>query len=199
MGVNPHRLDGRSVADMEKAVERRGDIAGFKIYAGYYHEHVYGKVYEPVYKLASEHGLAVAIHGGDTYFKGGLIEYSRPLHVDRLAHSFPDMKIVICHMGYPWVMEACEMAYKHNNVYIDLSGLAVGGAAECERMAGEPLIRDFFRQGLLFLNNYKKVIFGTDWPLAPIGPYVEMCRAIIPEYAREDVFYRNAAGVYGLG
>jgi len=196
MGINPHKMGGQSIAEIEKAVKTRSDIAGFKIYAGYYHKHIYAKVYEPVYRIAAEYGLPVAIHSGDTYFKGGLIEYSRPLHVDKLAHMYPEMKIIICHVGFPWVMEACEIAYKHANVYVDISGLAVGGASECERMVSEPLINGYFRQGFLFLNNYKKVIFGTDWPLAPVGPYTEMCKAIIPQNVWPDVFWGNAAGIY---
>lgn len=29
------------------------------------------------------------------------------------------------------------------------------------------------KQALTFTDDYSKFIFGTDWPLAPIGPYIE--------------------------
>ena len=140
--------------------------------------------------------MTVAIHSGETYFKGGLVEYSRPIHVDKLAYNFKDLNIVICHVGFPWVMEACEMAIKNDNVYVDISGLAVGGVEECEQQKNEPLIRDYFRQGFVFLNNYEKIIFGTDWPLIQVGPYIDACKALIPEAHWEDVFYNNALRVY---
>lgn len=197
LGVNPHRLDARNLSITETAIKERRDVAGFKIYAGYYHVDVRDQIYAPIYKLAAAHGLAVAIHSGETYFKGGLIEYSRPLHVDRLAYMYPEVKFVICHVGFPWVMEACEVAAKNDNVCVDISGLAVGDKQECDKFRDEPLIRDYFRQGLVFLDNYKKVIFGTDWPLAPIAPYIDMCKAIVPEHAWDDVFYNNAVNVYG--
>ena len=197
LGVNPHRLEPQNITAAEKAIKQNKKVVGFKIYAGYYHVDVRDELYAPIYRLAAAKGLPVAIHSGETYFKGGLIEYSRPLHVDRIAYQYPDVNFVICHVGFPWVMEACEVATKNDNVYVDISGLAVGDKAECEKTRDEPLIRDFFRQGLIFLNNYKKVIFGTDWPLAPIGPYIDMCKAIIPEKAWGDVFYENAARVYG--
>ena len=216
LGINPHRIDDEALERIEQRiiVGKQGTftleqnsgkqeikpepfISGFKIYAGYYHVHINDEVYKPIYKLAADHNLTVAIHGGETYFKGGLVEYSHPLQVDRLAYEFKDLKIVICHMGFPWVMEACEMATKNDNVYVDISGLAVGGIKECEMMRNEPLIRDYFRQGLVFLNNYEKVLFGTDWPLVPIGPYIESCKALIPYGSWENVFYNNALKVYG--
>ena len=197
LGINPHSLDSEAIERVRKVLAERNDIAGFKIYAGYYHVDINDTIYKPIYKLASDNNLAVAIHGGETYFKGGLLEYSRPLHVDKLAHEFADMKIIICHLGFPWVMEACEMATKNTNVYVDISGLAIGDMTQCEELRTEPLIRDYFRQGLLFLGDYRKVIFGTDWPLIPIGPYIESCKALVPESAWEDVFYNNAIRVYG--
>jgi predicted TIM-barrel fold metal-dependent hydrolase len=196
LGINPYNMDADAIARIEQMLSMRNDIVGFKIYAGYYHVDINDNIYMPVYKLACKYNLAIAIHSGETYFKGGLVEYSHPIHVDKLAYKFADMKIIICHMGFPWVMDACEMATKNDNVYIDISGLAVGGALECERMRTEPLICDYFRQGLVFMNDYTKVIFGTDWPLVPVAPYIESCKAIIPEYAREDVFYNNAVKVY---
>ena len=196
LGINPHCLNKGAIDKTKEAIAMRGDIAGLKIYAGYYHVDINDSVYTPVYRLAAENNLPVAIHSGETYFKNGLLEYSRPLHVDKLAYSFPELKIIICHLGFPWVMEACEIAAKNPNVYVDISGLAVGSASECELMRSEPLIRDYFRQGLIFLNNYEKVIFGSDWPLAPIGPYIESCKALIPESSWDAVFYSNAARVY---
>jgi len=198
MGVNPHQLTEDNLKLISAAIKDRKEISGFKIYAGYYHEYIYSEVYKPIYRLAEENGLAVAIHCGDTYFKGGLVEYSNPIHVDRVANEFRDLNIVICHVGFPWVMEACEIAYKHDYVHVDISGLSVGNAAECRRMIDEPLITNFFKQGFVFLNNYKKVIFGTDWPLTPVAPYIDFCKSILPEWALEDVFYGNAARVYGI-
>ena len=203
LGINPYKVDAEAIKrieDLIKSGKQPGNkrISGFKIYAGYFHVFVNDDVYKPIYKIASENNLAVAIHGGETYFEGGLVEYSHPLQVDRLAHDFRDMKIIICHVGFPWVMEACEMATKNRNVYVDISGLAVGGEIECERMKNEPLIRDYFRQGFVFLNNYEKVIFGTDWPLVAIGPYIDACKAMIPQESWEDVFYNNAVRVYGV-
>ena len=194
-GINPLTLDGRAVGELaELAVS--GAAAGFKIYPGYYGVDVCDPVYDPVYSLALRYDLPVAIHAGETYSERGLLEYSHPLRIDRLAVGRPDMKIVICHMGAPWVFDACETAGKNRSVYIDISGLLVGSAEYIGRMSAKKLLLERYIQPLIMMDNYKKVLFGTDWPLAPFDEYIGFCKKIVPEEAYEDVFHNNAAAVY---
>jgi len=202
MGINPHTLSDEKVAAFAKmlktgAAESR--IVGFKIYAGYYHFNINDPVYTPVYKLAAEHGLTVAIHTGDTYSEVGLLEYSHPLAADRLAVNFRDVNFMLCHMGDPWIMDACEIAYKNRNVYVDISGLQAGDAAHLAATEARPHVMHHYVQGLSYLNNYKKVLFGTDWPLVPLAAYIEFCKKLVPPAAYADVFYSNAAKLFGLG
>ena len=208
LGVNPHDLSRRNIEEMEALIasgERakkdgssRGAVSGLKVYAGYYHFHMTDPVYDPVYDLAEKYDLAVAIHTGDTYSDRGLLKYAHPLGVDELAVARPDMRIVACHVGVPWVFDACEVAAKNRNVFIDLSGLLVGSAALIERMAKKPLLTDRYRQALVYLDDYDKILFGSDWPLVPMGAYIDFCKRLIPEEAREKVFYSNALNVYRL-
>lgn len=197
LGINPHTLNERSLAEMEELIKGSGVIAGMKLYAGYYHFYINDPVYDPIYALAEKYDLAVAVHSGDTYSDRGLLKYSQPLCVDELAVKRPDLRIVICHMGVPWVFDACEVAAKNRNVYVDLSGMLVGDADFVRRMTTEPLIVDRCRQALAFLDDYDKVLFGTDWPLAPMGAYIDFCKKLIPTPAHEKVFYENALKVYG--
>jgi len=202
MGINPHTLTGDKVTafgSFLKSHAGQSRIVGFKIYAGYYHFNINDPVYTPVYKLAAEHGLTVAIHTGDTYAETGLLEYSHPLAADRLAVNFRDVNFMLCHMGDPWIMDACEIAYKNRNVYVDISGLQAGDAALLAATEARPHVMHHYIQGLSYLNNYKKVLFGTDWPLVPLGAYIEFCKKLVPGDAYEDVFYGNAAALFGLG
>jgi predicted TIM-barrel fold metal-dependent hydrolase len=148
--------------------------------------------------LAKKYDLAVAVHSGDTYSDRGLLAYAHPLNIDRLAVTHPELRIIICHIGVPWVFDAVEVAAKNRGVYVDTSGLLVGDAAFVAKMTETPLILDRYRQALTFLENYDKVLFGTDWPLAPMGPYIDFCKRIIPPEAHEKVFYGNAAKVFRL-
>jgi len=200
LGINPYTLSENSLAAMEEQIKYSSiNIVGFKIYTGYYHFMMADPVYEPVYKIAQEYGLTVAFHTGDTYSTRGLLKYSHPLSVDELAVTHPDLKIVACHMGVPWVFDSCEVALKNPNVYLDISGMFVGDAKYIQEQAENPHIIERFKQALSYLNNYDKVLFGTDWPLAPMDAYIDFCKKIIPPEAYEKVFFQNAIKVYGLG
>ncbi|GGG88601.1 amidohydrolase family protein [Paenibacillus radicis (ex Gao et al. 2016)] len=199
VGINPNRLDGEHAQEELDRIEARlraPEVAGIKIYAGYYHHYVYDKIYTPVYELAAKYNVPVVIHTGDTYSMNGLLKYSHPLTVDELAYQQRGVNFMICHLGDPWVMDAAEVVAKNPNVYADLSGLVVGDRPHFERFMNEPLYMDHFRRALIYSDHYEKMLFGTDWPLAPIGLYAEFIRRLVPEQHHEKVFYENAFGVF---
>lgn len=199
VGINPNRLvtpDAQKELDRIEARLQSPEVAGIKLYAGYYHHFVYDAIYGPIYELAAKYGLPVVIHTGDTYSMNGLLKYSHPLTVDELAYQQRGVNFMICHMGDPWVMDAAEVVAKNPNVYADLSGLVVGDRPHFERFMNEPLFMDHFRRALVYCDHYEKLLFGTDWPLAPIGVYAEFVRRLVPEQHHEKVFYENAFGVF---
>jgi len=198
LGINPHRIDEGYITAARNMIAQEDGIVGFKIYAGYYHYHIHDKVYDPVYRLAAEYGLPVAIHTGDTYAEEALLEYSHPLNADRLAVLNRDVNFVLCHMGDPWIMDACEVAYKNRNVHVDISGLLAGDAKLVSDTEGRTVVMNHYKQGITYLNNYKKVLFGTDWPLVPLGAYIDFCKKLVPQEFYEDVFCDNAVRLYLL-
>jgi len=198
LGINPHTLNVKSLAETEDMIKNASNVVGMKIYAGYYHVDITDPIFDPVYKLAEKYDKTIVVHTGETFSERGLLKYSHPLRVDDLAVAHPDMRIVACHMGAPWVFDACEIAAKNPNVYIDISGLLVGNAEFINEQAETPLLIDRYRQALVFLNNYDKVIYGTDWPLVPMGAYLDFCKKLIPEKYHQTVFYDNAVKVYNL-
>jgi len=196
LGINPHTLTDRSLAKTEEMIKGNKSVVGMKIYAGYYHVNITDVIYDPVYDLAEKYDITIVIHTGETYSDRGLLKYAHPLRVDDLAVSRPDMRIVACHMGAPWVFDACEIAAKNPNVYIDLSGILVGDDKYIARQAANPLFLDRYRQALVFLDKYDKVLYGTDWPLVPMGAYIDFCKKLIPVEFHEKVFYENAVRVF---
>ena len=196
LGINPHTLSNESVDELERLAG--GGAAGFKIYAGYYRFNVFDPVYGPVYDVAERHNLPIVIHSGETYSQKGLLEYSHPLAVDRLAVERPGMKIVICHMGAPWINEAASIACKNGNVYLDISGLIVEKADKINSMANKPLVIGRYAQALELLDRYDRVLYGSDWPLAPMGAYINFCKRIVPPEFWAEVFYLNACRVFNI-
>ena len=198
LGINPHTMTERSLYETEDLIKRNPHIVGIKVYAGYYHVDITDSIYSAVYDLAEKYNKTIVIHTGETYSDRGLLKYSHPLRVDDLAVTRPKIRIVACHMGAPWVFDACEVAAKNPNVYIDISGILVGNAEYISRQSSNPLLLDRYRQALVFLDNYDKVLFGTDWPLVPMDAYIEFCKKLIPSEFHEHVFYKNAVHVFNL-
>ena len=199
VGINPVRLDSpEGMKELDRIEKRLAsvDVAGIKLYAGYYHYYVTDKIYGPVYELARKYDVPVVIHTGDTYSMNGLLKYSHPLTVDELAYQQRNVRFMICHLGDPWVMDAAEVVAKNPNVYADLSGLVVGDRQKFDRFLNEPLFMDHFRRALVYADNYEKMLFGTDWPLAPIDVYIDFIKHLIPEKYHDEVFYRNAFQVF---
>lgn len=193
-GINPFKLDELALMQLEKEVQKP-ECVGIKIYLGYYPFFAYDEVYEPVYKIAKKYKVPVVYHTGDTYSERGRLRFSHPLAIDEVAVKHRDMTIMMAHFGDPWVLDGAEVVYKNSNVYADLSGLVVGADGEIKKLQ-ETRFFDHLLHALTFTNNYEKFLFGTDWPLTPLKPYIEFIKDIIPEEYHEDVFYNTALKVF---
>jgi predicted TIM-barrel fold metal-dependent hydrolase len=172
------------------------EYACIKIYLGYVHRWAYDAAYQPAYKLAEKYGVPVVFHTGDTYSTVAKLKFSDPLTIDEVAVTYPNVKFVIAHMGNPWIQSAAEVAYKNPNVYVEGSAFFAGPMSEypAEKVATQMVapIKWVFD----YIENPKKVLFGTDWPLVPTKDYVGAFKKAIPEKYWDLVFYQNAIDVY---
>jgi uncharacterized protein len=194
-GINPYRLGKKELAALEELLQKP-EIVGIKIYLGYYPFYAYDDVYSPVYELAIKYGLPVVFHTGDTYSERGLLKYAHPLTLDEVAVKYREINFMMAHFGDPWVLDGAEVLYKNRNMYADLSGLVVGTEAEIRKKLESPLFFNHLKHALTFTDDYSKFLFGTDWPLVPIKPYINLMQELIPLEAHEDLFYNTALKLF---
>jgi predicted TIM-barrel fold metal-dependent hydrolase len=188
-------VPGASVDAIARDVEA-GRYQCLKIYLGYVSKRPSDPFYQPFYALADSRHLPVVFHTGDTYDKGAEVKYADPLGVDEVAVAFPRVTFVIAHLGNPWIQSAAEVIYKNDNVYGDLSALMLGDVGKKEDEALQELLIKPIHWAYLYVENPKKLLFGTDWPLVDIRSYIDAVKRAIPEKSWEDVFYRNALRVF---
>jgi predicted TIM-barrel fold metal-dependent hydrolase len=193
-GVNPYDLGPDALVRLEEEVQKP-NVVGIKIYLGYYPFYAYDEVYEPVYRLAANYQLPVVFHTGDTYSERGFLKYSHPLAIDEVAVKNRDVYFMMAHFGDPWTITGAEIIYKNPNVFADLSGLIVGTQEDLKQKS-EGRFLDHLRHALVFADSYDKLLFGTDWPLIPIAPYIEFIKNLIPEKFHDQVFYSTALKVF---
>jgi predicted TIM-barrel fold metal-dependent hydrolase len=116
-GIDPRRKDALRL--FERGVRDWG-MKGLKIHptAGFYPDDT---VCYAIYEKAQEYGVPVLIHSGNEPAPMD-IKYSQPKYIDTVAADFPDLKIIIAHMGHGWWREAVDLASMKPNVYLDFSG-----------------------------------------------------------------------------
>lgn len=191
-----------SAKTMDRSLElfdaefRKPECVGLKLYPGYNPVPLNDPLHDPYFELAKLHDLPVVIHTGELAGTRGLLKYSHPLNVDELAVKHPDVRFVMAHYGNPWIVDATAVAQKNPNVCLDLSGLAEGCSTTEEFLNRFHGHMEFIRHWLVYLNNFEKVMYGSDWPLINIPCYVGVIRSLIPEEYREQVFFRNACRIF---
>ncbi len=155
VGLDPRR-GKEGLDELERAVKEKG-CKGWKQYPpnGFYPD---DEEFDPYYELACDLKIPVVIHQGFTSrFKH--VKYARPVYVDRVAVEFPDLKIVLAHVGIPWVDEALMVSAKNPNVYVDLSGWQIFARMipnKIYRMIADAKITGVFPN---------RTIWGSDFPL----------------------------------
>ena len=191
-------LSGKVDAERLEADLTSGRFRCIKIYLGYVHQYAYDPSYEPAYKLAEKYNVPVVFHTGDTDSRKAKLKYADPLTIDEVAVEHPKVTFVLAHAGNPWIESAAEVAYKNPNVVIDGSAFLIGKLKDYPPETLETYVVQPLRWIFGFVNDPSKLMFGTDWPLTEIGPYLEVFKRAIPKEHWKAVFHDNAARVYGF-
>jgi len=170
-----------------------------KIYLGYKHLYASDPAYQPAYRLAETYHVPVVFHTGDTDNPRAKLKYADPLTVDEVAVDHPKVTFVLAHAGNPWIESAAEVAYKNPNVFLDGSAFVIGDLRHTPPEQIETYMVKPLRWIFNYLGDPAKLMFGTDWPLTDIGPYLEAFKRAIPREHWKAVLHDNAARVYGFG
>lgn len=190
--MNYREPDLRELADYLKA----GVVKGIKLYPGYEPFYPHDSRCKVLYELAIEHDVPVMIHTGDTYSPRAKVKYAHPLAIDDVAVDFPDLKLVICHVGNPWIRDAMEVVYKNKNVRTDISGFVLGDFTE----RFEQFMLGQMRDMILYAGEPNYLLYGTDWPICRMRTYLKFVRSLnLPPEHYEKLMWKNADQLFKLG
>jgi hypothetical protein len=110
---------------------------------------------DSVYRYCQANGLPILFHTGTTFNHNAPLSYGRPWLFDEVAISYPDLRIVLAHVGHPFSEECLAVIRKHPHVYADTSAL---------------YYRPWqFYNTLIAAQEYnvtQKLLFGSDCPFA---------------------------------
>ena len=175
---------------------RSGKYSCIKIYLGYIPIYATDSYYSPAYRLAEKYGVPVVFHTGDTLDRDGKVKYSDPMQIDEIAVDHRKTTFVIAHCGNPWIDTAAEIAYKNPNVFMDVSAFLIGDLENEPAEKLEEYVTKPVRWIFGYIEDPTKLMFGTDWPLTKMKPYIEAIQRAIPREHWRAVFHDNALRVF---
>jgi predicted TIM-barrel fold metal-dependent hydrolase len=151
-----------------------------------------------LWEYATKHGLPVLLHTGTTFISNAPLECTLPRRIDNVAIRFPEVKIIMAHLGHPYEGECIATIRKHANVYADCSALHY---------------RPFqLYHSLMLLQEYgvwHKLLFGSDYPFTTVDASVRDMRKLnamlegtaLPRLdmdQMEKLFDRDAMALLGI-
>jgi len=143
--------------------------------------------------------LPMMIHQGTTFARAGSLLQARPILLDEIALRFPELRIVIAHMGHPFFEEAIAVVRRHPHVYADVSAL----------VSRRWLLWNALVQAVEY-SVTDKLLFGTDFPFFTARQTMEGLRSVtgqafgpqLPEIdpeVVEEIIRRPALELLGIG
>jgi predicted TIM-barrel fold metal-dependent hydrolase len=183
--------------ELEKCHQQDGAV-GVKMSPLYQDVHPGDPRCYQIYRYCEKHGLPILFHAGTSFVSGTPLDYSRPVHFDKVAVDFPELRMVLAHLGHPWEGETIAVVRRHANVYADLSALYYRPWQFYNSM-----------QLLVEYRTHEKVLFGSDFPFTTTADSINGVRNInhilansglpsIPKEVTEGIIHRNALELLGL-
>lgn len=138
----------------------------------------------PVYEFCEKRNLPIMIHQGTTFPQKAPLKYSLPILLEDVAMKHPKLKMIIAHMGHPWIDETIVMIRKQPNFYTDISALHYRPWQ--------------FYNALIIAKEYgvlNKLLFGSDFPFTNPDATMESLRNFnqmtagtnLPRLAAEEI------------
>lgn len=195
MSVDPTRHD--AVEEVERAHDDLG-LVGIKLGPIYQGTSPLSPLTMRVFAAAERRGLPILIHQGAIFANAGRLVDANPLLLDDVAIAFPELRIVIAHLGHPWVEETAVVMRRNANVYADTSAIA-----------NRPTM---LARGLAAAKEYgvlHKVLFGSDSPMVSARSSAEGLRQVVADLGRvslttvtddelHDILHRPTFELLGL-
>jgi len=195
MSVHP---DDASVMDEIERCVCDLKLRGIKLGPNYQYFDPLGPAARRVYGRAQELGLPILFHQGTSGVRDAPLRYAHPLVMDEIATAFPELRIVMAHMGHPWHADTISVVRKHPNVYADVSA-------------------QFYRPWS-FYNGFRlawewgithKLLFATDYPITTpeetlhhLRHFNEFARRHhlpeVPDEVFEGIIHRESLKLLGL-
>jgi predicted TIM-barrel fold metal-dependent hydrolase len=194
MSVNPTRPGALEEADRSREL----GLVGVKLGPNYQE---FDPLSEPAlafYRYCQRHGLPILFHCGASPIRTAPLRYTYPLVMDEVALQFPELRIVLAHMGHPFARETVVTIRKHPHVYADVSSIYLRPWVLYESLITA-----------VEWGTTDKLLLGSDFPIANTGEAIAGLRRVndmlegtrlprVPDEVIDRIIHADALGALGL-
>ena len=184
--INPHK-GAAAVSELKAAITEWG-LKGMKLMGAIHEFNVDDEITLPLMRTARELGIIVSIHSGP--------DNCQPARIANIARQFPEVPIVMDHMGFPDnVYDAIEAAEQNSNIYLGTTILRFH-----RRWADNPdeAIPIEVKEAVERLGP-ERVVFGSNFPeYRPIQVVRAIQRLELGDEAERLILGGNLARIYQL-
>jgi predicted TIM-barrel fold metal-dependent hydrolase len=191
-GVDPHKGKA-AVEEIDRCVNELG-LSAVGLRPFMHDMYANDPKYFPIYERCEQLGIPIWIHTSANWTTKRRMDYGRPIYLDDVCIKFPNLKLIAGHGGWPWVNEMVALAWRHENLYLDISAYRPknfakpGSGWEMLLHFGNTTIQD-------------KVLFGSDWLNLGlhISKVIEEVRSLpLKPEVIEKWLSKNAERVFGM-
>ncbi|MCE2528247.1 MAG: amidohydrolase [Acidimicrobiia bacterium] len=118
--VNP--ADDDAIDQLDHCVTDLG-LSGLKVGPTYQHFDPTDRSHWPFFRRCSELGIPIMWHQGTTFPANARLRWALPLLLEDVAMAFPDLRMIIAHLGHPWEEDVIALIRKTPNMYADISAV----------------------------------------------------------------------------
>jgi len=183
-----------AVEELERAVQDLG-MKALKLSSIYQNFHPCDERAMAVYEKACQLRIPLIVHQATTFPRNAPLKYADPTLMEDVALRFPDLKIVLAHLGHPWEREAIVLVRKQPNVFADLSALYYRSWQ--------------FYNSMLLCVEYgvtHKLLFGSDYPVTTPQESIDNLHRVnrhvidtplpkVPKDVIEEIIHRDTLSV----
>lgn len=183
MKVDPHKgmIETRRMAQFARDYPVKAvRVSGHSVLKPYN-----DKIYYPVYAKCIDLDLPITANVG---IPGPLVPGSHqdPMNLDEVCWFFPDLKVVMTHIGEPWHYTCVKLMLKWKNLFYMTSAFAP---------------KYYPKEIIQYLNTRggKKIMFASDYPLISLERCMREIKELdIREQKLPDFLHGNAERVFGI-
>jgi predicted TIM-barrel fold metal-dependent hydrolase len=193
--IDPHNED--AVEQLDYCVKNLC-LKGLKLGPIYQNMHPSDPRFVRLFQRAEQLDIPILIHQGTTFCRDVSLEYANPVLLQPIARAFPNLRMIIAHLGHPWIGETISLIRKHPNLYSDLSALHYRPWQ--------------FYNALVLAKEYgvlHKLFLGSDYPVTTPQESIDGLRNVnapavgtgmptISSEAIEEIIHRDTFAILGL-